>query len=100
MLQRQSPEEPPYQHQGLAYRTPAPSGGPQQVYIFGEPLGVAINLLREDKTADCSCQVISAKRYGHRLLSFCLRYPTFPSGVVPSLFTCQALCVVHCDPPR
>ncbi len=100
VLQRQSLEESPNQHQGLAYRTPAFSGRPQQVYIFGKRLGVAIDLPHETETADCSCQVISAKGYGHRLLSGRLRYPTFLSEVVPSPFTCQILCAVHCGTLR
>ncbi len=60
----------------------------------------ANNLLREIETADCSCRVTSAKRYSHRLLSSCLRYPTFLSEVVPSPFTCQTLCAVHRGPLR
>ena len=60
----------------------------------------AVDLLRRSGIADCSCQVILVKRNGNRLLSTCLRYPTFLSEVVLPPFTCQTLCAVHRDPPK
>ncbi len=65
MLQRQSPGESPYQHQKSACWALASNGGPQQVYILGKPLRMAVDLLLETETVDCSCQAIPAKRYGH-----------------------------------
>ena len=100
MLQRQSPEELPYQHQKLAYRAPPSNGRPQQVDIFGRPMSGAVNLLRWNGTANYSCRVILVGRYGHRLLSSCLRYPTFLSEMVLHPLTCQTLCAVHSDPHR
>ena len=49
----------------------------------------AMDLLRERGAADCPFQAILVKGYGHRLPRSCLRYPTFPSEVVPSPITCQ-----------
>ena len=99
MLQRQSPGELPYQHQKLVYRALPPNGRPQQVYIFGRPVSGAVDLLRQSGTADYSYQAILIGRYGHRLLSSCSRYPTFPSERALYPFTCQTLCAMYDDPP-
>ncbi len=99
MLQKQSPGELPYQHWKLAYGDPPPHGRPQKVYIFGRPVSGAVNLLRRNGTANCSCQAILVERYGHRLLGSCSRYPTFLSEMALHPFTRQTLCVVHSGPP-
>ena len=56
MLEKQSPEESPYQHQEPVKRPPASGGRPQQVYIFGKPMDRTINLLRANAVAGRSCQ--------------------------------------------
>ena len=99
MLQGQSPGELPYQHRKLAHRAPPSSGRPQQVYIFGRPVSGAVDLLHRNGTADCSCQAILVERYGHRLLSSCLRYPIFLSEMVLYPLTCRTLCAVYNGPP-
>ena len=55
MLEKQSPEESPYQHRKSAYRAPTSNDRPQQVYIFGRPMDRAIDLFRENGAADCAC---------------------------------------------
>ncbi len=99
MLQRQSPGELLYWHRKSVYRAPPSNGRLQQTYIFGRSVNRAVDLLRRNGTTDCSCQAMLVKRYGHRLLSSCLRYPTFLSEMVLCPTTCQTLCAVHRDPP-